>query len=61
MAGSVDVCDGPFESDIAQGKHIGITKDHNAEHCKCPRSDTFDACEGFLPRLPLLHFGANLV
>jgi hypothetical protein len=29
---SVDIFDGSFESDVAQGKHVGIAKDHDAEH-----------------------------
>jgi hypothetical protein len=28
---SVEICDGAFESDVTQGKHVRFSKDHDAE------------------------------
>lgn len=52
MVVSVDVCDGPFESDVAQGEHIRITKYHDAKYCERPRSNALDSSEGILPSSP---------
>lgn len=58
MGSSIKVCNGAFESNIARGKHIGVTQDHDAKHRECPRSDTLDAGKGIFPRFPLLQFRA---
>jgi hypothetical protein len=40
---SVDLRDGSFKSNVAQGKYVGLSKDHDAKHCECPGTDALDS------------------
>ncbi len=61
IGGSVDICDGPFEPDIARWKLIRLPKNHDAKYCTCPGPDTFNTSKGLFPWLTLPHIGANLL
>jgi hypothetical protein len=58
---AIDVPDGTLKSDVPQWKHIWFSKDHDAEHRNCPRSNTLYSGERLFPRLAVANFTEDLL